>query len=148
MKTSLIRFGGFFAAGALALALVSSALALQSPKSVTSGLRVLNQVVGHTGRLVAAKDYARVGGEHGEFVEGADMLREALRGEPADFTAKVETALKAAVESSSALGKIAASGDAEKTAAAHEDFAAKVKAVIELFPEDVRPKPRQRPTTK
>jgi hypothetical protein len=127
----------------LAFVLPTSA-ALQAPKSVTSALRVLNQVVGHTGRLVAAKDYKNVGGEHGEFTEGAAMLREALRGEPADFVAKVETALIDAVQASEALGKIAAAGDGAKAEAAHADFAAKVKTVIELFPEDVRPKPRQK----
>lgn len=126
------------------LAFVCSASALQSPKSVSSALRILNQVVGHTGRLVQSKDYDRVGGEHGEFTEGADMLREALRGEPADFTAKVESALKEAVSASETLGKVAATHDGAKAEAAHADFTGKVKAVIDLFPEDVRPKPRQK----
>jgi hypothetical protein len=142
MKIPTLQLVRFLAAGAFVLALASSAFALQSPKSVSSALRVLNQVVGHTGRLIAAKDYDHVGGEHGEFTEGADMLREGLRGEPADFTAKVETALKAAVDASAALGKIAPAHDDAKLNAAHDDFAAKVKTVIELFPEDVRPKPR------
>jgi hypothetical protein len=122
---------------------LSAAAALQAPKSVTSGLRVLNQVVGHTGRLVSSKDFDKVPGEHGEFVEGAAMLREAIRGEPADFTAKVEAALTRAIEASEALDKTTSSGDPEKIAAAHTEFAAKVKEIVELFPEDVRPKPRQ-----
>lgn len=146
MKTSPLRLLAFVAAASLLL--FSSAFALQSPKSVTAALRILNQVVGHTGRLVDAKNYQAVGGEHGEFVEGAEMLREAMRGEPAEFTAKVESALKAAVDSSSDMGKVAAAGDEAKAKAAHDEFAAKVKAVVELFPEDVRPKPRQRPAAK
>jgi hypothetical protein len=129
-------------AGVLAFFALSAQAALQAPKSVSGALRILNQVVGHTGRLVAAKDYPHVGGEHGEFTEGAAMLREAIRGEPAEFAAKVEAALTRAIDASAALGKIATGGDAEKTAAAHAEFAAKVKDVIELFPEDVRPKPR------
>lgn len=72
------------------------------------------------------------------------MLREALRGEPADFTAKVESALKEAVSASETLGKVAATHDGAKAEAAHADFTGKVKAVIDLFPEDVRPKPRQK----
>lgn len=143
MKTSVPRLLKTLAAGSLLLAFVPFAVALQAPKSVTAALRVLNQVVGHTGRLVQSKDYKNVGGEHGEFTEGAAMLREALRGEPAEFNAKVESALAQAIEASAALGKIADSGDADKTAAAHADFTAKVKTVVELFPEDVRPKPRQ-----
>lgn len=145
MKPTIVRLLKIIATGSLLSVFVLSAVAaLQAPKSVTSALRVLNQVVGHTGRLVTAKDYKNVGGEHGEFTEGAAMLREALRGESADFVAKVDTVLKSAVAASEALGKLAASSDdAEKIAAAHADFAAKVKEVVELFPEDVRPKPRQ-----
>jgi hypothetical protein len=143
MKTTMIL--RTVAVGSFLLAFVCSAhAALQSPKSVTTALRILNQVVGHTGRLVASKDYDKVGGEHSEFTEGAEMLREAIRGEPADFKARVEPALDAAVKSSEAMGKIAATGDGAKAEAAHTDFASKVKSVIDLFPEEVRPKPRQR----
>jgi hypothetical protein len=144
MKTNIHPVLRILAVGSLLLAFVTSASAeLQAPNSVKTALRVLNQVVGHTGRLVQSKDYDKVAGEHGEFVEGAAMLREALRGEPADFIAKVNPALDAAVKSSEEMGKVAAA-DGTKAEAAHEDFAAKVKAVIELLPEDVRPKPRQK----
>ena len=143
MKTNIHSLLKILAVGSLLLAFVSSASAeLKSPKSASAALRVLNQVVGHTGRLVASKDYDKVGGEHGEFTEGAAMLREAIQGEPADFKTNVETALDAAVKSSEEMGKIAAK-DGAKAEAAHADFAAKVKLVIDLFPEDVRPKPRQ-----
>jgi hypothetical protein len=148
MKSSMLRSLFLFAAGSLVLALALPAAALQAPKSVSAALRILNQVVGHTGRLVDAKDYQAVPREHGEFTEGAAMLREALRGEPADFLSKVDALLTPAIDASSALGKVAQSNDAEKIAAAHADFAAKVKSVVELFPEDVRPKPRQRPAPK
>ena len=142
MKT-LHVFLTILVAGTLLLAISSPARAdLKSPQSVKGALRVLNQVVGHTGRLVAAKDYDRVGGEHGEFTEGAAMLREAIANEPADFKAKVETTLTEAVDASAALGTIGATKDADKLSAAHATFAAKVKAVLELFPEDLRPKPR------
>jgi hypothetical protein len=130
-------------AGTLLLAISSPARAeLKSPQSVKGALRVLNQVVGHTGRLITAKDYDRVGGEHGEFTEGAAMLREAIVNEPADFKAKVETALIEAVNASAALGTVGATKDDDKLSAAHTAFAAKVKIVLELFPEDLRPKAR------
>jgi hypothetical protein len=96
------------------------------------------------GTSAALSACARQSAEHGEFTEGAAMLREAIASEPADFKAKVESALAAAVDASAALGKFAASSDdADKIAATHAAFAAKVKTVIELFPEDVRTKPRQ-----
>ncbi|PTY08033.1 hypothetical protein DB347_00140 [Opitutaceae bacterium EW11] len=141
MKTNTLPLWRILTIGALLLAFVSSASAkLQNPKPVATALRVLNQVVNHTGRLVASKDYDKVAGEHSEFVEGAEMLRDALRGEPAEFVGKVNTALDAAVTASDDLGKIAASNGA-KAEAAHTEFAAKTTAVIELFPEEVRPKP-------
>jgi len=115
---------------------------LTSPQSVNGALRILNQVVGHTGRLMAAKDFDRVNGEHGEFSEGAAMLREAIANEPADFKTKVDSALAAAVDASTALGTTAATKDADKTSAAHAVFAGKVKTILEMFPEDLRPKPR------
>lgn len=144
MKTNIHPLLRILAVGSLLLAFVSSASAeLQAPKSVSASLRVLNQVVGHTGRLVASKDYDKVRGEHGEFTEGAAMLREAVQNEPADFKTKVNTALDAAVKSSEEMGRIAVK-DGAKAEAAHDDFAAKVKAVLDLFPEDLRPKPRQK----
>ena len=100
---------------------------LRSP--ITSALRVLNQVVGHWGRLVTAKNYKNVGSEHSGDRRGRGRcLREALRGEPADFVAKVGAALTSAVAASESSGKLGASSDdAGKIAVAHEDFAAKVK---------------------
>ena len=52
-----------------------------------------------------------------------------------------ETALDVAVKSSEEMGVIAAE-DGTKAEATHGDFAAKVKLVLDLFPEDLRPKPR------
>jgi hypothetical protein len=142
MKT-LRSFLTLLVAGTLLLAISSPVRAeLKSPQSVKGALRILNQVVGHTGRLIASKDYERVGGEHGEFTEGAAMLREAIANEPADFKAKVETALTDAVNASAALGPLGATREGEKLETAHAAFATKVKAVLELFPEDLRPKPR------
>ena len=129
----------------LLLATLPSAQAeLKSPDTVKSALRILNQVVGHTGRLVASKDFGRVGGEHGEFTEGATMLREAIATEPAEFRSHVESALQQAVDASTALGEAGAAKDGEKLAAAHQILSEKVSAVLNLFPEDLRPKPRNR----
>lgn len=144
MKTHIVPLARILAVGSVLLAVAASAsAALQAPKSVAGALRILNQVAGHTGRLIQSKDYDEVAGEHREFTEGAAMLREALRGEPADFTAKVETALDDAIKASESMGRAAAGGGAAEAEAAQAEFAAKVKAVIDLFPAEVRPKPRQ-----
>ncbi|HEX2855303.1 MAG TPA: hypothetical protein VHO24_18855 [Opitutaceae bacterium] len=55
---------------------------------------------------------------------------------------QIETALTDAVNAWAALGAIGATKDADKLSAAHGAFAAKVKTVLEIFPDDLRPKPR------
>jgi hypothetical protein len=60
------------AAGGLLCADVAAAqTALKSPQSVKTGLRILNQVVGHTGRLIDAKSYDIVPREQQEAEAGA-----------------------------------------------------------------------------
>ena len=48
-------------------------------------------------RQITAKNFARIPHENMEYTEAADALRSAIKDEPADFKAKVETRLKAAV---------------------------------------------------
>jgi hypothetical protein len=145
MKKTTTLLRTLLAAGSLLLALAAPAFAatpLKAPQSVKGGLRVLHQVVGHTGRLIEAKDYATVPKEHHEIVEGAAMLREGLFQEPAAFKAQVEPRLEKALAASAALAAPAAAKDDVKLAAAHAAFAAAVKDVLALFPAELHPKPR------
>lgn len=113
---------------------------LKSPQSVTTGLRILNQVVGHTERLIAAKSYDQIPREAGEFAEGVAVLREGLAAEPASFKSKVEPLIDRALQASNALGDASKAGDEAAIKKDHEQFSAAVKTVIDAFPEDVRPK--------
>ena len=59
--TSRPRLFTSIGACALVIAFALPVLAqgqLSSPGDVKTGLRILNQVVGHTGRLIASKNYA------------------------------------------------------------------------------------------
>src|SRR5580700_3088594 len=79
--------------------LVASTVAaqLKSPDDVKTGLRLLVQVSNDFKRQITAKAFARIPHENMEYTEAADALRSAIKDEPADFKAKVETRLKAAV---------------------------------------------------
>jgi hypothetical protein len=115
---------------------------LMSPDEVKTGLRILNQVVGHTGRLIASKNYDTVPREHHEIVEGADILREALAKEPEAFRTEVNVMLDEVIAASNALEPPSKMHDDDKLASAHMMLADKVHEVLDLFPKDVQPMPR------
>src|SRR5439155_26967738 len=84
---------------AFVLTLAPSILAaqLKSPDDVKTALRLLVQVSNGFKRQITNKNFARVPHEYMEYTEAAYALRTAMKDEPADFKAKVETRLKAAV---------------------------------------------------
>jgi hypothetical protein len=128
------------AAVAIVLATTSAAAAdLKAPDRVRTGLRIMNQVVGHTGRLIDAKNYDQLPREGREFTEGAEALKQAIADEPASLKAKVGPEIDAALKSSAALSDVAKSHDDAKVRTAHAAFAKTVQAVIGDFPQDVRP---------
>lgn len=135
MIPALVALGALLCAGP---ALAQTAL--KSPQSVKTGLRIMNQVVGHTGRLIASRSYDIVPREGEELEAGAAVLREAIANEPAAFRSKVEPLIEKALEASSAMGAAAKAHDDAKLASTHDQFAAAVKSLIEQFPEDLRPK--------
>jgi hypothetical protein len=113
-----------------------------APDHVKTGLRILNQVVGHTGRLIAAKRYDAVPTEHHEIVEGAEVLREALAKEPEDFRAKVDALLDQVVSASSALEPPSKTHDGAKLAMAHTALADTVHEILDIFSAELQPMPR------
>ena len=115
---------------------------LMHPDDVKTGLRIINQVVGHTGRLIDSKNYDTVPGEHHEIVEGAEILREALQNEPETFRKKIGAMLDDVVAASSALEPPSKMHDDAKLAVAHTAMADAVHAVLDQFPKDLQPTPR------
>jgi hypothetical protein len=97
-------------------------------------------------RQITAKNFARVPHEYMEYTEAADALRSAIKDEPADFKAKVETRLKAAVEAAKKVSDMSANTpDADKLMAEHDKAMTAMNAVFELFPADRRPDPNAPP---
>src|SRR5436309_122812 len=101
----------------LVLALAASMLAaqLKSPDDVKTALRLLVQVSNDFKRQITNKNFARVPHEYMEYTEAADALRTAMKDEPADFKARVETRLKAAVAAEQKVSDMSAKAtDADK----------------------------------
>lgn len=142
---SITRFLSLLATAGLIIALMVPAYGqgqLKSPDDVKTGLRIINQVVGHTGRLIASKNYDTVPREHHEIVEGAEILREALTAEPEAFRTKVDGLLDRVVSASSALAEPSRLHDDAKLAAAHSALADAVHQVLDLFPKELQPAQR------
>jgi hypothetical protein len=124
--------------------LVASPLAaqLKSPGDAKTGLKLLVQVSNDFKRQITAKNFARIPHEYMEYTEAADALRSAIKDEPADFKAKVETRLKAAVAAYQKVSDMSAkSPDADKLMAEHGTAVTAMNALFQLFPADLRPDP-------
>jgi hypothetical protein len=119
---------------------------LKSPDDVKTALRLLVQVSNDFKRQITAKNFARIPHEYMEYTEATNALRSAIKNEPADFKAKVETKLKAAVEAAKKVSDMSANTpDADKLMAEHDKAVTAMNAVFELFPANLRPDPNAPP---
>jgi hypothetical protein len=138
MRTVLI-------AGALAFPVAlgaGAALAdtpMKSPAKVQKALATFNRVVDHTERLIVAKNYKHLPHENDEFKEGGEALDKAIAKEPADFKAKIDPLLQNAEADSQSVADAAKTKDDAKLATSHDALAGSVKALIEAFPDAVKP---------
>jgi hypothetical protein len=139
LKRLRVLGGGCGLVLALALAPPSLASGMKSPEKVKSGLSAMNAAVADTGRLIAAKSYDQIAREDDAFSQSVGMLRKALADERASLRSEVNPLLTKALASSDRLAAASKSQDEAKIAAAQASFAAAVGAVIEEFPDDVRP---------
>jgi hypothetical protein len=132
--------------GLALLAASTPAAQLKSPDKVKVALRLLVQVSNDFKRQITAKNFARVPHEYMEYTEAADALRAAIKDEPADFKAKVETRLKAAVTARQKVSDMSANKpDADKLMAEQGKAVTAMNAVFDLFPADLRPDPNAPP---
>src|SRR5437762_13357445 len=116
---------------------------LKSPDDVKTALRLLVQVSNDFKRQITNKNFARVPHEYMEYMEAADALRSAVKGEPADFKTKVETRLKAAVAAYEKVSDMSArETDVDKLMAGHARAVTAMNALFDLFPAALRPDPK------
>src|SRR5215467_11891088 len=132
----------------LTLAPAASAQQLKSPDDVKTALRLLVQVSNDFKRQITNKNFARVPHEFMEYTEAADAVRMSIKDEPADFKAKVETRLKAAVAAYQKVSDMSANAketDVDKLMAEHAKAVTAMNAVFDLFPAALRPDPNLPP---
>ena len=131
----------------LALAAPIVAAQLKSPDDVKTALKLLVQVSNDFKRQITNKNFARVPHEYMEYTEAADALRSAIKPEPADFKAKVETRLKAAVAAYQKVSDMssATAPDVDKLMAEHAKAVTAMNSLFDLFPADLRPDPNTPP---
>jgi hypothetical protein len=139
------------AVGAIGLVLTLAApmLAAQSfksPDDVKTALKLLVQVSNDFKRQINNKNFARVPHEFMEYTEAADALRGAIKDQPADFKAKVETRLKAAVAQYQKISDMSAKAtDPQPLMTEHVKAVAAMNSIFDLFPADYRPDPNLPP---
>jgi hypothetical protein len=130
----------------LTLAAPMFAAQLKSPDDVKTALKLLVQVSNDFKRQIGNKNFARVPHEFMEYTEAADALRGAIKNEPADFKAKVETRLKAAVAAYQKVSDMSGkSTDADALMADHAKAVMAMNSLFDLFPADMRPDPNLPP---
>jgi len=131
----------------LSLLVAFPALAqLKSPDDVKRGLLLLVQVSNDFKRQIGAKRFERVPHENMEYMEASEALRAAVKDEPADFKAKVETRLKAAVAAYQKVSDMSATTpDVDKLMAEHAKAVTAMNSLFDLFPADLRPDPNAPP---
>ena len=130
----------------LMLAAPMWATQLKSPDTVKTALRLLVQVSNDFKRQITNRNFARVPHEYMEYTEAADALRMGIKDEPADFKARVETRLKAAVAAYQKISDMSAKvTDPDPLMAEHAKAVTAMNAVFDLFPADMRPDPNLPP---
>jgi hypothetical protein len=119
---------------------------LKSPDTDKTALRLLVQVSNDFKRQIMNKNFARLPHEYMEYTEAADALRMGIKDEPADFKARVETRLKAAVADYKKISDMSATAtDPGQLMAEHAKAVMAMNAVFDLFPADMRPDPNAPP---
>jgi hypothetical protein len=128
------------------LVIAPLAAQLKSPDDVKRGLTLLVQVSNDFKRQIGAKAFQRIPHEYVEYTEAADALRAVIKDEPADFKARVETKLKAAVAAYKKVSDMSAkTTDADELMAEHAKAVTAMNALFDLFPAALRPDPNAAP---
>ena len=124
----------------------ASAQQLKAPDDVKTALRLLVQVSNDFKRQITNKNFARIPHEYMEYTEAADALRMSIKDEPADFKAKVETRLKAAVAAYQKVSDMSGKEtDVDKLMAEHAKAVTAMNSLFDLFPAALRPDPNLPP---
>jgi hypothetical protein len=119
----------------------SAQVSMNSPTEVQRALTVLNRVVDHTKRLIAAKNYAQLSRENTEFNDGSQALERSIAKEPGPFKTQVGSLLRKADSDSKNLADASRTPDTARLEAIQGELAGSVKQIFAMFPASVQPSP-------
>jgi hypothetical protein len=134
-----------FLAGALLAATVlggpraRAESSFRAPESIRMGLGILNGVVIDSGRLIAAASYDQLPKQAERFEAGMAALQQGLGEGASPFRKQIEPLIARARVASSAMSEAARARRTSMLPVAHQQLADAVKALIALFPPDLRP---------
>lgn len=114
---------------------------LKSPDAVKAGLYKLAAEYGDMERKLTSERYDRLPHENEEFQDESKLLRTAVAHEPADFKAKVESALQCALTAATHVADVSATHDKGQVTAALENLSTLLQSLNALFPENLRTEP-------
>lgn len=128
---------------ALAMGIATTTFAgdLKSPDAVKAGLYKLAAEYGDMDRKLAAERYDRLPHENEEFQEESQALRTAVANEPAEFKAKVESALQSTLTAATHVADVSATHDKGQVSTALENLSTLLKSLNALFPDNLRTEP-------
>ena len=137
------RFLPAFLSISLTLGLATHAFAddLKSPDAVKAGLYKLAAEYGDMERKLTSERYDRLPHENEEFQDESKLLRTAVANEPAEFKAKVGSALQSALTAATHVADVSATHDKGQVTAALENLSTLLQSLNALFPENLRTEP-------
>lgn len=125
----------------IGIATGSFAADLKAPGAVKAGLHQLAAEYGDMERKVTAERYDRLPHDNEELHEESLALSTAVASEPAEFKAKVESALQGALTASTHIAEVSATHDKQQVKAALDDLSTQLQLLNALFPENLRTEP-------
>lgn len=116
---------------------------VRSPEAVRGALAGMNEVVEHSGRLIASHDYSQLPGQANEFEARLIAFEQGIGPQPSELKSKLEPLIGKARVASSAMSEAAQSHRDSLLPLTHRQLAEAVSAIIAAIPPALRPTPSE-----
>jgi hypothetical protein len=138
-----MKFALLLAFSSLALSGTQAARTAEpkAPQQVHTALMILASVYADMDRKLADAQFDRLPHENQEFHDGSGAMRDAIADEPAEFKARVESALASTLTASEHVADASRTHDAAQVKSAIDALAASMHTLNGLFPEGLRAEP-------
>ena len=114
---------------------------VRSPDAVRGALAGMNEVVEHSGRLIASHDYGQLPAQANEFEARLIAFEQAIGPQPSELKSQLEPLIAKARVASSAMSEAAQSHRDSLLPLTHRQLAGAVSAIIAAVPASLQPNP-------